>query len=165
MRKGWLAVPLLAASTACTPIREYEQAAHSLAFHLERVEPRLHLALPLDRSSITFRIVLGVDNPSRVAFHVLGFTGDMTLEAGGSPFNLGHVELARPLDLAPASSGHLEAEVTFPYEGLRDHWDRIEAAVHGSQGAWNLQGSLRTEAFGLPITLPVRTRRAFGGSA
>lgn len=165
MRLGRLAVPILLLAPACTQVREYQEAARSLSFRLERVEPQVRLALPLDRSGITFRIVVAVENPSKVAFHVAGFAGDLLLEAGGSPFTLGHVDLARPLDLAPASTGRMEAEVTFTYGDLRDHWARIEAVTRGASGAWSLQGTLKAEAYGVPLSLPVRTRRAFGGSA
>jgi hypothetical protein len=160
-----MALPLLAAATACSPVREYEQAARALTFRLERVDPQLRLALPLDRSAVTFRLVVAVENPSGVAFHLLGFAGDMILDTGGASFTLGKVELVRPLDLAPASTGRMEADVTFTYGDLRDNWARIESAGRGAPGSWRLQGSLKAEVHGIPLTLPLKAQRSFGGPA
>ena len=44
MRPGWIALPLLIAVPACSPVRGYQDAARSLRFSLDRIEPSLQLA-------------------------------------------------------------------------------------------------------------------------
>jgi len=164
MRKVLLALPALVLATACNPVREYQEAARSLRFTLDRVEPSVHLALPLDRSRVAFRVVVGVDNPSTVPFHVLAFTGDLRLETRGAIHPIGRMDLARPLDLAPRDGGRMEVEVSFTYGDLRDNWVAIQAAAQGGSGVWHLEGVLKAEARGVPISLPVRSSRGFGGA-
>ncbi len=164
MRPARLVLPVLVLATACAPVRDYREAARGLRFHLDRVEPRVHLALPLDRSRMAFRVVVGVDNPSGVPFHVSAFTGDLRLETRGATHAIGRMELARPIELAPRGSGSMDVEVSFSYGDLRDNWVAIQAAAQGGSGAWLLEGALKTEAYGFPIQLPVKSRRAFGGA-
>ncbi len=163
MRRAWLALPVLACVCACSPLKDYQDAARLLRFHLDRVEPSVHLALPLDRSRMGFRMVIGVDNPSQVPFHVLTFSGDLKLETRGAIQPIGRIELAKPLDLPAAGTGRMDAEVTFTYQELRDNWVAIQAAARGGSGVWHLEGTLKAEAFGLPLSFPVRTSRSFGG--
>ncbi|BDU71202.1 NDR1/HIN1-like protein [Mesoterricola silvestris] len=164
MRATRLALPALVLATACTPVRDYQEAARGLRFHLDRVEPSVHLALPLDRSRMAFRVVVGVDNPSTVPFHVLGFTGDLKLESRGATHAIGRMDLARPLDIPPQGSGRMEVEVSFSYGDLRDNWVAIQAAAQGGSGAWRLDGVLKADAFSFAIQLPVKSRKAFGGA-
>lgn len=164
MRPARLALPILVLATACAPVRDYREAARGLRFHLDRVEPRVHLALPLDRSRMAFRVVVGVDNPSGVPFHVTAFTGDLRLETRGAVHAIGRMDLARPIDLPPQGAGSMEVEVSFSYGDLRDNWVAIQAAAQGGSGVWLLEGALKAETHGFPIQLPVRSRRAFGGA-
>ena len=165
MRMGRLALPLLVCAMSCSPVREYREAARSLRFHLDRVEPDLRLALPLERSRVVFRVFLGVDNPSAVPFHLLAFAGDLNLETGGARHPIGHLDLARALELPAAGKAQLEVEVTFSYQDLREHWNAIQAALLGGSGAWHLEGTLRAQVHGFPINLPVTSNRSFGNPA
>jgi hypothetical protein len=162
MRLGWLAVPLLMAGPACDPVRTYQEAAHSLRFTLDRVEPRLQVAFPLDRSRLTFDLMLGVDNPSTVPFHVQSFQGDLRLESGGAVHPLGRLELVRELELPAQGQAQLAVQLAFTYQDLKEHWGPIQDALHGKiPGAWKLEGALRGQAYGLPVKLPVTARREF----
>jgi LEA14-like dessication related protein len=162
MRRGWLALPVLAVTMACTPLKDYQEAARQLRFHLDRVEPSLHVSLPVDRSRIGFRVVLGVENPSTVPFHVVGFTGDLMLDNGGGMRSIGHLELTRALELPAGGQGQLDTELSFSYQDLRDNWVAIQSAAKGGAGTWHLEGALKAEVYGLPIKLPVRTSRPYG---
>ena len=164
MGRAWRALPILACAIACSPIKDYQEAARALTFHLDRVEPRLQLALPLERSQIAFRVTLGVTNPSTVPFHVVGFEGRLGLEAGGAQRAIGRIELAQPLELPAGGQGRLEAELAFTYQDLKDNWPALEAAMSGAPGRWHLEGTLRATAYGLPLQLPVRTSRGQGGT-
>jgi len=162
MRRGWLALPILVCAAACSPLRDYQEASRGLRFHLDRVEPKVHVTLPVDRSRIAFKVVLGVDNPSQVPFHVLGFAGDLKLEHRGTLRPIGRLELASPIDLPAAGTGRLETELSFSYSDLRDNWVAIEAMARGGSGTWRLEGSLKVEAYGIRFQIPVRSSRALG---
>lgn len=167
MRRGWLALPVLvalAAGPACSPLPKVQAAARSLRFTVDRVEPRLQLAFPLDRTRLAIQITFTVDNPSDVAFHIKGFEGDLHLEAPSETFALGHVVLVNPLDLAPQGRATLTMAVSFAYQDLQAHWPAIQAAlVPGAAGAWSLEGRLQIQAYGLSWALPVKTRQVLGG--
>jgi len=163
MRLGWVALPLLIAAPACSPVRNYQEAARSLRFSLDRVEPRLELALPLDRSRVAFDVTLGVANPSTVPFHLLSFEGSLRLEAEGAALPVGQIRLARALDLPAGGQAQLEVALSFGYQDLAKAWPALQAALNGGRpGAWELEGSLAGEVYGFPVRVPVRTRRAFG---
>jgi LEA14-like dessication related protein len=166
MRKGWLALPALVCATACSPVKDYQEAARSLRFTLERVEPRVQFALPVDRSRIAFKLILRVENPSSVPFHVTSFEGALKLETLNGPVrSLGSVELSRPLELPAGGTARMETEVSFTYSELRENWAAIQSVAAGGAGAWQVEGFLCLEAYRLPIKLPVKSRNAFGGGA
>lgn len=165
MRLGWVALPALVALAACSPARTYREAAESLTFTLERVDPALHLAFPLDRSRVGFDLTLRVDNPSDVAFHLRGFEGAFRLETDGGFQPLGQVSLVRPLDLPAKGQADLAVSLTFTYQDLADRWPTLLAALRGERpGTWELAGTLQGTAYGIPVKVPVRTRRPFGAA-
>lgn len=163
MRLGWLALPALVALTACSPAQTYREAARSLRFSLDRVDPSLHLAFPLERSRVGFDLTLRVDNPSSVAFHLRSFEGTFRLQAGDDFQPLGQVALLQPLDLPARGQADLAVNLTFTYQDLADRWPVLVAALRGERpGTWELAGTLHGVAYGIPVQVPVRTRRSFG---
>jgi len=163
MRLGWVALPMLLATTACSPVQRYQEAARGLRFTLDRVRPELQLAFPLERSRIDLEVTLGVTNPSAVAFHLRGFEGLLSLQAEDGFKPLGQVRLARALDLPAGGSAELVVNLGFTYQDLAGNWPLLQAQLRGERpGAWELEGTLRGEAYGIPITVPVHTRRSFG---
>jgi len=165
MRSGLLALPLLIASPACSPARDYQEAARSLRFSLERVEPSLRLALPLEQSSVILHLILGVENPSTIPFHLTGFDGAFRLDTGGQVQPLGRMELERALDLPAGGNASLAVALTFTYQDLAGRWPDLQAALRAERpGAWELEGTLRGTVHGFPVSLPVRTRRPFGAA-
>lgn len=165
MRLGWLALPVLIAVPACSPVGRYQEAARSLRFTLDRVEPNLQLAFPLERSMLRFRVTLGVENPSTVPFHLFGFEGVFRLDMDGQRQSLGDVRLAQPLDLPAGGQQQMVVDLGFSYQDLAARWPSLQAALHGERpGAWELEGILRGQAYGVSVNLPVRTRQSFGTS-
>jgi hypothetical protein len=147
-------------------VKDYQEAAQHLRFTLERVEPSIHVSLPVDRSRIAFRVILRVENPSSVPFHVRSFEGGLKLELRNGPIRpLGAVELSSPLELPAGGSARMETEVSFAYQELRENWAAIQSVASGGSGAWHLEGFLCLEAFRIPIKLPVKSRNTFGGGA
>ena len=166
MRLGWAALPLLAAVTACSPARKYQEAARSLRFTLEQVEPDLQLAFPLERSRIGFNLTVGVQNPSTVAFHLRTFEGTFRLELGNQHHTPGPGDPAEPPGPARGRRGPAGGApgVQLPGPG-GTCWPDLEATLDRNRpGAWELDGTLRGEVHGLPGTVPVRTRRTFGAA-
>jgi hypothetical protein len=165
MRLGWVALPVLLAMTACSPVGRYQEAARSLRFTLDRVEPDIQLAFPLDRSVLNFQVTLVVENPSTVAFHVYGFEGVFRLDMDGKNHPLGEVRMAQPLDLPAGGRERMAVDLAFGYRDLASRWPAIQAALHGERpGSWELEGTLHGEIYGIPVNLPVRTRRSFGAA-
>ena len=164
MRLGWVALPLLIALPACSPVQRYQAAARSLSFTLDRVEPHFQLGFPLERSRVTFELTLAVENPSSVPFHLRGFTGAFRLEQDGRPEPLGQVEMVRPMDLPAGGKADLTVALSFGYQDLADRWPTLLRALQGGQaGAWELEGTLRAAVHGFPVQLPVKVHRSFGG--
>jgi hypothetical protein len=165
MRLGWMALPWLMAVTACSTVQDYQAAARSLRFTLDRVEPSLELAFPLDQSRVTFQITLGVDNPSAVPFHLRSFEGALRLGTAGLPQPLGRITLVRALDLPAGGKAQLTVALALGYRELADRWPEIQAALHGeASGAWELDGTLGGTVYGFPVQVPVRTRQTFGAA-
>ena len=163
MRPGWVALSLLIAVPACSPVRKYQEAAQSLRFTLDRVEPDLELAFPLDRSRITFNVTIGVENPSSVSFHLRGFEGAFRLEMDGELQPLGQVKLLRALDLPAGGKAQLAVALSFAYKDLAQAWPALQAALGGERpGVWALEGNLSGDVHGFPVQVPIRTRRSFG---
>jgi len=165
MRLGWVALPVLLALPACSPVGRYQEAARSLRFTLDRVDPDIQLAFPLDRSMLRFQVTLGVENPSTVPFHLFGFEGVFRLDMDGDRKPLGDVRLVRPLDLPAGGQQQMVVDLGFSYKDLAGRWTALQSALHGERpGAWELEGTLRGEVYGISVNLPVRTRRSFGTS-
>ncbi|WP_005031584.1 LEA type 2 family protein [Holophaga foetida] len=162
MRRAWLAVPALLLVVSCHRpdlAASYRQAASRLSFRLERVEPRLDMALPLDRSKLVVRMVLRVDNPSDVHFHARRIVGDLGFEEMGQLRRVGSVDLPQGVDLAPRATSPMVLDLTFAYGDLRRNWAPISQVVHqGDKAVWRLEGKASLDAFGIPITVPFHTR-------
>ena len=60
------ALVLLAGCDALNPALQYQEAARQLRFSLDRVEPQVELAFPLEQSRLRLRLDVGVDNASDV---------------------------------------------------------------------------------------------------
>ena len=165
MRPGWIALPLLIAVPACSPVRGYQDAARSLRFSLDRIEPSLQLAFPLDRSRLVVDLTLGVENPSAVPFHVQDFQGEVRVDTGTGMQPLGRLELTRALDLPAGGRADLVVSAAFTYQDLAQRWPALQAALRdGRPGAWELAGSLGAVVHGIPVRLPVKTRQGFGAA-
>jgi len=162
MRGAWVAVPALLALVSCKPsdlASSYRKAASQLSFHLERVEPRLDMVLPLDRSKLVVRLVVRVDNPSEVHFHARRIVGELGFEELGQLRRVGSVDMPQGVDLVPRGSSLMVLDLSFAYGDLRRNWAAISQVVRqGDKAAWRLEGKASLEAYGLPITLPFHTR-------
>lgn len=165
MRKAWLAVPAMLLLTGCAelnPARMYQDAARQLRFSLDRVEPSLQLSFPLEESRLGLRLVIGVENPTQVRLQARSLAGRIHLDEGTESHPVGQVSFNRGIDLAPASRSQMPVELSFTYRELKQSWAPIQAAIRGRKSTWRLEGQLQLDAFGFPITLPLRASKTAG---
>lgn len=165
MRWGWMAIPALLATTGCAelnPARIYQDAARQLRFSLDRVEPSLQLAFPLEDSRIGIRLVVGVENPTSVRFKVTGLAARIYLDEPAQSHSIGQVAFSRGIELVPNGRSQMPVDLGFTYRELNQGWGPINAAIRSKKGTWRVEGNLQAEAFGFPITLPIRIVRVVG---
>lgn len=165
MRRLWAlpALVLLVGCEAINPALRYEEAARQLRFTLDRVEPRLELAFPLEQSRLRIRLDVGVDNPSDQRLRTRRVAGDLRLTAQGGDHAIGNVSFPEGADLAPKGRSVLKAEVALGYGDLKEAWGPLSGAILRHEAAtWNLAGEARFEVLGIEFGVPFRTRKDSG---
>jgi hypothetical protein len=146
------------------PAAGYREAARNLRFHLERVEPRLDLAFPPERSRVRLRLHLGVENDSPLRLVARSLGGDLSLQVGDRSHVLGRVAFPEGLDLAPRGRSGALAEITLGYGEVRAAWGPLTEAVQLRKAAtWRLEGEAKVEVHGFPLTLPLKAATRSGG--
>lgn len=164
MRRLFLpALVLLTGCQALDPTLAYREAAKRLTFTLERVDPRLDVTFPLERSRLRLRLVLKVTNDSDVRLHARALGGAFTLTLGNRRHALGQVGFPGGLTLAPRGASEVVAEVAFDYAALKEAWGPLQEAVLRHKAAtWHLEGEAKMDALGVGLTLPLRATRNSG---
>lgn len=165
MRRLLVAVPLvlLGGCQVLDPALQLQAAARQLHFTLERVEPGLDLAFPLDRSRLRLRLDLGVDNPSGVHLRTRSVSGDLHLLVQGVDHPIGTVTFPQGLDLVPGGRSTLHAELAFSYGDLRNAWGPLSGVVlHHAPATWTLAGEARFDLAGISFGVPFRARTTSG---
>lgn len=165
MRRLW-ALPALVLVVGCdaiNPALRYEEAARQLRFTLDRVEPQVELAFPLEQSRLRLRLEVGVDNPSDQRLRTRRMSGDLRLAAQGGDHGIGSVSFPEGADLAPKGRSVLRVDVVLGYADLAAAWGPLSGAVLRHEPAtWNLAGEARFEVLGIEFGVPFRTRRESG---
>lgn len=161
-----LALPallLLLGCEAINPALRYQEAARQLRFSLDRVEPNVELAFPLEQSRLRLRLEIGVDNPSDQRLRTRRVTGDLRLSAQGGEHALGAVSFPEGADLAPKGRSVLKVDVAFGYRDLKAAWGPLSGAVLRHEPAtWSLAGEARFEVLGIEFGVPFRTSKGSG---
>lgn len=165
MRRLWAlpALVLLVGCEAINPALRYEEAARQLRFTLDRVEPHVELAFPLEQSRLRLRLEVGVDNPSDQRLRTGSVRGDLALNAQGTDHPLGSVSFPEGADILPGGRSVLRVDVVFGYADLKAAWGPLSGAVQRREPAtWSLNGEARFEVMGIAFGVPFRTRRESG---
>lgn len=165
MRSAWLLAPILlfTGCEALNPAIALREAAGQLRFTLDRVEPRLELAWPLEQSRLHMGLVLGVDNPSGTRISARGLKGDLSMVQAGASHSLGRVLFPEGVNLEPKARGTLRADLSLSYSELKAVWEPIRRVVAQKEAAqWKLEGSAKLEAFGLPFDVPIHATKDSG---
>lgn len=164
--RRWLVlapVVLLAGCDALNPALQYQEAARQLRFSLDRVEPRIDLAFPLEQSRLRLRLDLGVGNPTDVRLRTRRVAGALRLVAQGADHAVGTVAFPEGMDLAPKGRSTLKAELSFGYGDLKTVWGPLSGAVLRHEPAtWTLAGEARFEVLGIEFGVPFQTRTSSG---
>ena len=168
MRAPWLAVPALLLFVGCPkgldPTAAYREAARQVRFSVERVEPSLKLALPLDQSRLVLRVTMGMENPTGTRLRARGFQGRISLDDQGSAHPLGGVGFNQGIDLPAQGRATVPVDLAFTYRELKDVWSPVSSAVKGRRATWRLDGTLELDVMGFPISVPVRASKGSGAS-
>lgn len=167
MRRGlFILLPALICSLGCDVINPgvaLRAAARQLSFSIERVEPSLHIAFPLEDSRLKLRIIVAVDNPTDVHFKATRMAGRISLTQEGAQLPIGHVNMGQGLDLPQNKRSTMPVDLSFSYGDLKENWPAINAAAKGQRGSWRLDGEMELTALGIPINLPIRASKSSGG--
>jgi hypothetical protein len=148
---------------ALNPALRYQEAARQLRFTLDRVEPQLDLAFPLEQSRLRLRLELGVDNPSDQRLRTRRVTGDLRLKVRNEDHALGTVSFPEGADLAPKGRSPLKVDVTLGYADVKNAWGPLSSAIlHHDPATWTLAGEARFEVLGLEFGVPFSTRKESG---
>ena len=148
---------------AINPALRYQEAARQLRFTLDRVEPRVELAFPLEQSRLIIQLDVGVDNPTDQRLRTRRVVGDLKLNAQGGDHPLGSVSFPEGADIAPKGRSVLKVEVALGYGDLRSAWGPLAGAVQRHEPAtWSLAGEARFEVLGVEFGVPFSTRRESG---
>ena len=157
------ALVLLAGCDAINPALRYQEAARQLRFSLDRVEPQVELAFPLEQSRLRLRLDVGVDNASDMRLRTRRVSGNLRLAAQGGDHALGAIGFPEGMDLAPQGRSTLHAEVVMTYADLKNAWGPITAAaVRRESATWSLAGEARFEVMGIEFGVPFTTRKTTG---
>lgn len=157
------ALVILAGCDALSPALRYQEAARQLRFSLDRVEPQVELALPLERSRLRLRLDLGVDNPTEQRLRTRRVGGNLRLAAQGGDHAIGAIGFPEGMDLAPKGRSTLRAEVVLSYADLKQAWGPLTAAsLRREPATWSLAGEARFEVMGLEFGVPFRASKASG---
>lgn len=165
MRRLWAltALILLVGCEAINPALRYEEAARQLRFSLDRVEPQIELAFPLEQSRLRLKLEVGVDNPSDQRLRTRQVVGDLRLTAQGRDFALGSVRFPEGADIGPKGRSPLKVEVVLGYGDVKAAWGPLSGALQRHEPAtWSLVGQAQFEVLGIGFGVPFSTRKESG---
>ena len=171
---GWVTVALAALAvtgtvlgglgcSALNPALRYEEAARQLRFSLDRVEPRLELAFPLEESRLRLRLEVGVDNPTAQALRTREVSGDLRLRVQGEEHAIGTASFPEGAAIPAYNHSTLKVDLVFRPRDLKAAWSPLSHALLRHEPAtWTLAGQARFEVLGITFGVPFRTKRETG---
>ncbi len=148
---------------ALNPALRYEEAARQLRFSLDRVEPRLELAFPLEESRLRLRLEVGVDNPTAQALRTREVSGDLRLRVQGAEHAIGTASFPEGAAIPAHNHSTLKVDLVFRHRDLKAAWSPLSHALLRHEPAtWTLAGQARFEVLGITFGVPFRTKRETG---
>ena len=161
--KRFMTIASLLLTCGCSmvdPVMAYRAAAQQLHFSLERVEPKIELAFPLEQSRIRFRFELGVGNDSNLRLHARGLNCKLSLHSAEQINAIGDVGLPGGFDVAAKSKATVPLELALTYRDLQAVWRPIMDVVQNHKAAtWKLDGTANLEALGIGFDVPIHSSK------
>lgn len=166
MRPAWFAVPALMLLCGCEgldPTVLYREAAQKLRFTLDRVEPSLDLAFPLEQSRLRLRLTLGVDNPSDIRLRSRSIGGRIFLDEAGTSRVIGNLSFDRGVDLPARGRVPIVVDLSIAYGDLQGAFNSLRSVVlQGKAGTWRLEGQMQVDVLGITVSVPLRPSKRVG---
>jgi len=148
---------------ALNPARRYEETARQLRFSLDRVEPKVELAFPLEQSRLRLRLEVGVDNPTDQRLRTRRVAGELRLRLKEDESFIGTVTFPEGADVAARGHSTLRVDVVFGQKDLQAAWGPLSRAVlRHDLATWTISGEARFEVLGIEFGVPFRARRESG---
>jgi len=142
------------------PVAAYRAAAQQLHFSLERVEPKVELAFPLDQSRIRFRFEMGVRNDSNLRLHARGLNCKLSLNSADQISAIGDIGLPGGFDVAAQGKATVPLDLALTYRDLQAVWRPIMDVVqHHKPAIWKLDGTANLEALGIGFDVPIHSTK------
>ena len=161
-----LGVVLLLGLGGCrvlNPVAQYEAAGRQLRFSLDRVEPRLELAFPIEESRLRLRLEVGVDNPTGQALRTREVSGNLRLRVRDEEHAVGIASFPEGAAIPAHAHSTLKVDLVFRHRDLRAAWAPLSHALLRHEPAtWTLAGEARFEVLGITFGVPFRTHRETG---
>lgn len=165
MKPVWVLAPALVLLQGCAGLdpAATREASRKLVFTLERVDPSLELAFPLEQSRLKLRVVLDAENPTKVRFQARTISGGISLDSTGALRPVGRLSLDHGVDLKPFAHTPVQVDLSFSYQDLQDAWAPLRAVALGTgAGTWHLDGQVGLDVLGIPVTLPLKVEKRVG---
>ena len=157
---GLASVFLMCGCGIVDPVAAYRAAAQQLHFSLERVEPKVELAFPLEQSRIRFRFELGVRNDSSLRLHARGLNCKLSLDSADQINTIGDVGLPGGFDVAANGKATVPLELALTYRDIQAVWRPIMDVMQNHKAAtWKLDGTANLEAMGIGFDVPIRSTK------
>jgi LEA14-like dessication related protein len=154
---------VLVGCESLNPALRYQEAARQLRFTLDRVDARIDLAFPPERSRLRLLIDVGVDNPLDQRLRTRRVAGELRLKAQGGDYALGSVSFPEGAEIAPKGHSALMVEVALSYDDLKTAWGPLSGAVMRHEPAtWSLAGEARLDVLGVEFGVPFHTQKESG---
>lgn len=167
MKRPWLAVPALLLLSGCAgldPASAYREAARQLKFTLDRVDPSIQLAFPLERSRLRLHLTVGIENPTTVRFQARSISGRIFLDSDGVSHGIGQLNFTQGVDLKPSARTPVAVDLSFSYDDLKQSWGSLRMVSAGARpGTWRLDGQVGLDVMGIPLTTPLRIQKHVSG--
>lgn len=153
-------LPLMCGCGMVDPVEAYRAAAKQLHFSLERVEPKVEMAFPMDQSRIRFRFIVGVRNDSDLRLRARGLSCKLSLNSGDQISTIGDVGLPMGFDVAAKNRASIPLELALTYRDLQAVWRPIVDVVQQHKSAiWKLDGTANLEALGIGFDVPIHSTK------
>ena len=171
MRNALVLSALVLALTGCkttTPeqlIAGVGSIISQLHIHIEKLEPKPRIEIPLDRSGLDVIIHLGVENPTDIPINAKSFIGKLEIEQSGASSVLGDVNFGGAVSIPARSSGTIPITLQFKYNDIKSAWKPVANVAMGQTTVWKLSGGLGFGSARSTYTIPVNLSKTTGGNA